>query len=69
MIHTQFSKLAALMIELTKKKKTDKTIWTPECQYAFLKLKEVLTSKPVLIAPDFEKECSHYRNRGGNNAV
>lgn len=36
-------------------KKKAKFIWTDECQQAFEKLKAMLKSSPILLAPDFEK--------------
>ena len=45
-----FSKIAAPMLKLTRKGKPYN--WTKECQEAFDKLKELLTTSPVLIIPD-----------------
>ena len=50
-----FSKTAHPLIELTKKK-NDSFIWGKEEQLAFDVLRTRLTTAPVLIYPDFEKE-------------
>ena len=36
--------------------KTMRFKWTSDCQNAFNKLKAILRSKPVLLAPNFDKE-------------
>jgi hypothetical protein len=48
----QFADLAKPLTELTKKDVKFK--WTPRCQAAFDKLKEVLCSDQVLAHPDFD---------------
>ncbi|KAH0821183.1 hypothetical protein GEV33_001608 [Tenebrio molitor] len=40
---------------LTRKRKRQKTEWTPEAQEAFQKIKDALVSAPVLSSPDFSK--------------
>lgn len=40
---------------MTKKKEPKIVQWTPECDYAFNKFKECLTSAPILATPDFTK--------------
>jgi len=47
-----FAKISAPLHDMTKKGETFR--WTPECQGAFDRLKEVLTSAPVLAMPDEE---------------
>ncbi|KAK3739915.1 hypothetical protein RRG08_006782 [Elysia crispata] len=47
-----FSSLAQPLIELTKKTSPNKIRWTHECQIGLDKLKEALTSEPILRAPD-----------------
>ena len=50
-----FATLALPLTDLTKKGKNVSADWTPECEYAFCQLKEVLLKEPVLAAPDFGK--------------
>ena len=45
-----FSSIARPLTQLTRK--GVRFVWTPECQAAFEKLKESLTTAPVLAAPD-----------------
>ncbi|WJX78131.1 hypothetical protein P8452_61384 [Trifolium repens] len=45
-----FSKIALPMTQLTRKGKTFE--WTQECEESFQKLKERLTSSPILVLPD-----------------
>ena len=48
-----FSKVAGPLHALTRKEVP--YLWTPLCQLAFEKLKQLLTSAPVLAFPDFEE--------------
>ena len=48
-----FSKIAAPLNALTRK--DIPFVWTPDCHQAFEKLKELLTSVPLLRYPDFER--------------
>ena len=48
-----FSALTAPLTELTKKHKT--FMWTEDCQKSFDEIKELLTTAPLLITPDFCK--------------
>ncbi|KAJ7303187.1 hypothetical protein JRQ81_012120 [Phrynocephalus forsythii] len=48
--------VAARLADLTKKKQLQKIQWKPECQRAFEQLKGALTSTPVLIALESNKE-------------
>lgn len=47
-----FAAVTALLTNLLKK--GVKFAWSPECQYALDMVKAILSSKPVLVAPDFE---------------
>ena len=47
-----YSKTARALYDLTKKDVS--FVWTGECETAFLTLKEVLTSAPTLVFPDFK---------------
>jgi len=49
------SQLLYPLTELTKKGQPNTVIWTEECEQAFLTLKEVLTSEPILQLPDLTK--------------
>jgi hypothetical protein len=53
-----FSKIARPMIALLAKKVEFK--WTPACQESFEKLKQKLTTTPVLVLPDVHKSFSVY---------
>ncbi|GBM87669.1 Retrovirus-related Pol polyprotein from transposon 297 [Araneus ventricosus] len=52
-----FSIIAAPLTDLLKgRSKKGEVIWSAECTAAFEKLKTLLTSEPVLYAPDFTKK-------------
>ena len=51
-----FSSLVAPLVELTKKNKPTKIVWSESCQTAFEKVKQVLSSSPVVQLPDFKKQ-------------
>lgn len=51
-----FSLVAAPLHDLTKGKKNKKFVWTEDADKAFLKLKTLLTSAPVMSCPDYSKE-------------
>ena len=53
-ICNNFSVLAEPLTNLMSKRMRFK--WTSDCQNAFDKLKPILRSEPVLLAPDFNKE-------------
>lgn len=50
-----FSDVAAPLHDLTKGKKSKKFVWTKEAEVAWLKLKTLLTSTPVMTCPDYTK--------------
>ena len=47
-----FSKIANLIMELQKKNK--KFVWTEKCVKAFQRLKELLTTTPILKVPNMD---------------
>lgn len=51
-----FATIAAPLSDLTRTSEPDKTQWTSQTQEAFQKLKDALTSAPVLRGVDFSKE-------------
>jgi hypothetical protein len=53
-----FSKIARPMVDLLAKKVEFK--WTPACQESFEKLKQKLTTAPILVLPDVHKSFSVY---------
>ena len=50
-----FSSIAAPLTDLTQSRLPDRVLWTGETEKAFLQLKEILCSGPVLVTPDFTK--------------
>ncbi|KAK0055907.1 hypothetical protein Bpfe_014576, partial [Biomphalaria pfeifferi] len=50
-----FNSIAAPLSDLTKKDRPDKLTWNEECELAFQRLKECLTSSPVLKLPDLSR--------------
>ncbi|KAK7004546.1 hypothetical protein BgiMline_006075 [Biomphalaria glabrata] len=50
-----FNSIAAPLSDLTKKDRPDKVTWNEECELAFQRLKECLTSSPVLKLPDLSR--------------
>jgi hypothetical protein len=58
-----FSKIAKPMTQLLEKEAKIK--WSPQCEEAFLILKNLLTSAPVLAQPDIEKPFDVYYNASG----
>ncbi len=48
-----FSSLAASLTDLTRKGQPEKVQWSSASEEAFQKIKEALTSEPILRAPDF----------------
>ena len=51
-----FSRIAGLIMELQKKNK--KFVWTEKCAEAFRRLKELLTTAPILKVPDMDADFS-----------
>ena len=51
-----YADLATTLTDLTKKQAPNRTCWTPECEKAFVALKEVLCAQPILRSPDFDRE-------------
>jgi hypothetical protein len=58
-----FSKIAKPMIQLLEKEV--KFQWSPQCEKAFLILKKLLTTAPVLAQPDIEKSFDVYCDASG----
>jgi hypothetical protein len=58
-----FSKIAKPMTQLLKKEA--KFTWSPRCEEAFLTLKKLLTTAPVLAQPDIEKLFDVYCDASG----
>ena len=50
-----FSSVAAPLTDLTKKAGPDPVEWTTDCTQVFRRLKELLCTGPVLVAPDYAK--------------
>ena len=50
-----FSDAAASLVELTKKGRPDKILWTTECEEAFCRLKQLIVHAPVLCVVDPSK--------------
>ena len=60
-----FSKIANPIMELQKKNK--KFVWTEKCVVAFWRLKELLTTTPILKFPEMDVEflvCTHASKEG-----
>jgi hypothetical protein len=58
-----FSKIAKPMTQLLEKEA--KLKWSPQCEEAFLILKKLLTTAPVLAQPDIEKPFDVYCDASG----
>jgi hypothetical protein len=58
-----FSKIAKPMTKLLEKEA--KFNWSPQCEEAFLILKKLLTTAPVLAQPDIEKPFDVYCDASG----
>jgi hypothetical protein len=58
-----FSKIAKPMTQLLEKEV--KFQWSPQCEKAFLILKKLLTTAPVLAQPDIEKSFDVYCDASG----
>ena len=52
----QFASISAALTDLTWKSSPNKINWTPACDFALSKLKQLLCAAPVLCSPDFEKQ-------------
>jgi hypothetical protein len=58
-----FSKISKPMTKLLEKEAKFK--WNPQCEEAFLTLKKLLTTAPVLAQPDIEKPFDVYCDASG----
>ena len=52
----QYSVIAAVLTDLTRKDGPKSARWTEECEEAFERLKEVLCNDPILKSPDYSRE-------------
>lgn len=50
-----FSTRSAVLSDLTRKSSPNKVKWTPNCEAAFIDLKDCLCNEPVLQCPDFSR--------------
>jgi hypothetical protein len=60
---SNFSKITKSMNQLLEKEVKFK--WSPQCEEAFLTLKKLLTTAPVLAQPDIEKSFDVYCDASG----
>ena len=51
----EFATIAAPLTDLTRKTAPSKVVWTKVCNDAFIKLKHLLCTTPVLKSPDFQQ--------------
>ena len=52
----QYASVSAPLSDLVRKNRPNKVVWSPECEEAFLSLKQLLCTDPVLRSQDFTKE-------------
>ena len=50
-----YTTISSVLSDLTRKSAPNRVVWTPQCERAFVELKKLLCSAPVLKAPDFSK--------------
>ena len=50
-----YATVSSVLSDLTRKSAPNKVVWTPQCEKAFVELKRLLCSAPVLKAPDFSR--------------
>ena len=50
-----YATVSSVLSDLTRKSAPNKVVWTPQCGKAFVELKRLLCSAPVLKAPDFSR--------------
>ena len=51
-----YSAVAAPLMDLTRKSRSNKVMWSDQCEVAFKTLKEAMCSQPVLRSPDYTRE-------------
>lgn len=51
-----YAEKARPLVELTRKRESSRVLWTPEREKAFRDLKNALSSKPIVRAPNVQKE-------------
>ena len=50
-----FAHIVSPLADITKKNQPTKARWTADCQTAFDRVKEILSSEPVVVLPDFSR--------------
>lgn len=50
-----YAEIAAPLTDITRSNASNKVHWTVDCEKAFLTLKDILCSEPILKSPDFER--------------
>ena len=51
----EYSSIAAPLTDLTKKSSPNQVVWSAQCDEAFVRLKQLLCSSPILLSPDISK--------------
>ena len=51
----EYSSIAAPLTDLTKKSSPNQVVWSAQCDGAFVRLKQLLCSSPILQSPDFTR--------------
>ena len=63
-----YATVSSVLSDLTRMSAPNKVVWTPQCEKAFVELKRLLCSAPVLKGPDFSRvfilqtDVSDWRN-------
>ena len=51
-----YASLVSPLVELTRKNNPNKVKWSQKCEEALKKIQEILSSEPVVVLPDFQKD-------------